>query len=210
MVAIQSTAVELFVADGFANVTMQAIADAAGVGVATVYRYFGTKEDLVIWDEHEELVLDAIERNLARLPAVAAVRAALIEFAPIYETDANLALARLACNEPAIVSATSLSDRQAVGELAEACRQHDPSMSAVAASAVAACVPRGVGHRDRPVATRPRHQGARRHRRRRLRRYRDALAPGLTHEGVNRQPVAPADMIRRTRSASRWWRSTPV
>lgn len=137
MIAIQATALELFAAHGYAGVTMQTIADAAGVGVATVYRYFGTKEDLVTWDAHERDVLDAIERNLARLPPVAAVRAALIEFAPIYETDANLAAARLACNEPAIVSATSLSDRQAVDELAEAFCRHDPSMSTIAACAVA-------------------------------------------------------------------------
>ena len=137
MVEIQTVALELFLVDGFAKVTMNAIAGAAGVGVATVYRYFGTKEDLVILDENEDLVVDAIMANLTELPAVAAVRTALVELAPVHETITSLELVRLACNEPAIVHATSLSDRQATNELASAFREHDPSMTLIMASAVA-------------------------------------------------------------------------
>lgn len=137
MAMTQSAAVQLFVADGFSNVTMHAVAERAGIGVATLYRYFGTKEELVIWDANEEDVVDAIKTNLATLPPIAAVRAALVSAAPTYEVDATLELVRLACSEPAIVYATSLSDRQAANELASSFREHHPSMSPVAASTVA-------------------------------------------------------------------------
>jgi hypothetical protein len=102
---------------------------------------FGTKEDLVIWDQNEQLVVDTITTNLEALPPVAAVRNALVDLAPTYETPANLELARLACNESAIVHATSLSDREVTRELAAAFRECDPSMTPIMASAVAgACL----------------------------------------------------------------------
>ncbi len=44
--AILSHAISIFAADGFAHGDVQTIADAAGVGKGTVYRYFGNKLDL--------------------------------------------------------------------------------------------------------------------------------------------------------------------
>lgn len=45
--AIIDSARDLFVADGFAATTMQAIAEEAGVAVQTVYAVFGTKRELL-------------------------------------------------------------------------------------------------------------------------------------------------------------------
>ncbi|MBN2292737.1 MAG: TetR/AcrR family transcriptional regulator [Pirellulales bacterium] len=44
--AILNQAILIFAADGFANGDVQTIANAAGVGKGTVYRYFGNKMDL--------------------------------------------------------------------------------------------------------------------------------------------------------------------
>ncbi|SDL19978.1 transcriptional regulator, TetR family [Glycomyces sambucus] len=51
---IQEAALDLFEAHGFDQVAMEAVAAAADVSPRTVYRYFGTKEMLVIWDEGDE------------------------------------------------------------------------------------------------------------------------------------------------------------
>ena len=45
---ILKTATELFVSSGIADVTIKDIADKAEIGEATVYRYFGTKTNIVI------------------------------------------------------------------------------------------------------------------------------------------------------------------
>jgi AcrR family transcriptional regulator len=46
--AIASAALELLVEDGFARMTMEGVASRAGVGKATVYRRWDTKEELVV------------------------------------------------------------------------------------------------------------------------------------------------------------------
>lgn len=45
---ILQTATSLFVTSGIADVTIKDIADAAEIGEATVYRYFGTKTNIVV------------------------------------------------------------------------------------------------------------------------------------------------------------------
>ncbi len=47
---IVATAIELIDRDGFENTTVETIAAAAGCSPRTVYRYFGTKEDLIFHD----------------------------------------------------------------------------------------------------------------------------------------------------------------
>ena len=55
------TAAQLFLERGIEEIKMTDIADASGVGVATLYRYFGTKPRMVtevmtyLWDEVNEL-----------------------------------------------------------------------------------------------------------------------------------------------------------
>lgn len=48
---IQSVALDLFDAQGFDGVTVEQIAQLAEASPSSVYRYFGTKEQLVLWDE---------------------------------------------------------------------------------------------------------------------------------------------------------------
>jgi len=86
---IQTAALELFEKHGFDAVTVEDIAAAAEVSPPTVYRQFGTKEQLVLWDEYDPQIYAAIRQRLAVEPPLAAVRHGLIEvFDIIYADDA--------------------------------------------------------------------------------------------------------------------------
>lgn len=57
---IQEKALDLFDARGFEEATIEEIAAAAEVSPSTVYRYFGTKEGLIVSDEFESLSHEAL------------------------------------------------------------------------------------------------------------------------------------------------------
>ena len=59
-------ALELFAERGFEETTVDDVADAAGVGRRTVFRYFASKNDMV-WGEFD-LVLDRLRGHLAAEP----------------------------------------------------------------------------------------------------------------------------------------------
>ncbi len=65
MTRIQDRALELFEERGFDGVTVEEIAAASDVSPSSVYRWFGTKEELVLWDEFDP----EIDRHLG--PALA-------------------------------------------------------------------------------------------------------------------------------------------
>ena len=53
MYRIQTVALGLFEQRGFDDVTVEEIAEASDVSPSSIYRYFGTKEELVLWDEFD-------------------------------------------------------------------------------------------------------------------------------------------------------------
>ena len=57
MLRIQGAALDMFEARGFDDVTVEEIADASDVSPSSVYRYFGSKEAIVLWEEYD-LVMD--------------------------------------------------------------------------------------------------------------------------------------------------------
>jgi len=61
---IQERALDLFDERGFDAVTIEQIAAAAEVSPATVYRYFGTKEGLLVADQFDSLSQEALEELL--------------------------------------------------------------------------------------------------------------------------------------------------
>jgi AcrR family transcriptional regulator len=75
--AIQEHAVRLFRDQGYAQTTVEQIAEAAEVSPSTVFRYFPTKEDLVTTDEIDPLVYAAFEAQPPELTLVQAWRAAI-------------------------------------------------------------------------------------------------------------------------------------
>jgi len=62
--ALVATAVELFLDNGYDNVTMTQIADAAGVSRRTAYRYFATKDEMAMY--HPNSWLDVFDQAAAR------------------------------------------------------------------------------------------------------------------------------------------------
>ncbi|MEU6583681.1 TetR family transcriptional regulator [Nocardia sp. NPDC046763] len=57
---IQRVALELFDEHGYREVTVERVAGAAGVSPSSIYRYFGTKENLVLYDETDPKLLEIV------------------------------------------------------------------------------------------------------------------------------------------------------
>jgi AcrR family transcriptional regulator len=70
--AIQEHGLRLFAEQGYEATTVEQIAAAAEVSPATFFRYFPTKEDLVIQDDYDPLLVGALETAPADLPPLAA------------------------------------------------------------------------------------------------------------------------------------------
>lgn len=104
---IQEVALDLFDERGFEDVTIEQIAEAAEVSPSSVYRYFGTKEHMVLWDEVDVDLFDAIESELATHPPVEAMRRALSTVVPqIFDGhDLGKRKTRYAFDEPALRAA---------------------------------------------------------------------------------------------------------
>jgi AcrR family transcriptional regulator len=74
--AIREHALRLIREQGYAATTVDQIAEAADVSPSTFFRYFPTKEDVVLQDELDVLAIGAFEEQAADLSPVAAFRAA--------------------------------------------------------------------------------------------------------------------------------------
>ncbi len=75
-VAIRQQALRLFREQGYAATTIEQIADAAEVSPATFFRYFPTKEDVVLQDDLDIVTAEALAAQPPELSPIAAFRAA--------------------------------------------------------------------------------------------------------------------------------------
>jgi len=76
--AIREHALRLFREQGYYATTIEQIADAAEVSPATFFRYFPTKEDVVLQDDFEVISLEVLAALPPELGLIAAFRAASI------------------------------------------------------------------------------------------------------------------------------------
>ncbi len=92
---IQAEALRLFETQGYEQTTVEQIAEAAETSTTTFYRYFPTKEDVVLDDDYDPIV----EATIASRPVGEALadtfRAAAAAVAAASETDQDNNLARL-------------------------------------------------------------------------------------------------------------------
>ena len=77
---IKREAFRLFDRQGYANTTVEQIAEAANVSPRTFYRYFGVKEALLLSEDHIPPIVEAFANAPADLPIVDAYRHGLATF----------------------------------------------------------------------------------------------------------------------------------
>ena len=76
---LQATALRLFREQGYGETTVEQIAEAAEVSPTTVYRYFPTKPDLVIYDDLDDRLIAAFRAQPAGVSALQALRRSMVE-----------------------------------------------------------------------------------------------------------------------------------
>lgn len=74
--AIQQHAMRLFKEQGYDATTVEQIADAAEISKSTFFRYFPTKEDVVLRDDFDQVFLEALRAQPDGLSPLEAVRRA--------------------------------------------------------------------------------------------------------------------------------------
>jgi AcrR family transcriptional regulator len=84
--SIREHALRLFREQGYQATTVEQIAAAAEVSPSTFFRYFPTKEDVVLQDDMDTRMIGALERQPAGLSPLSAVRAAVREVWASYST----------------------------------------------------------------------------------------------------------------------------
>src|SRR5437016_6707742 len=75
--AIQQHALRLFREQGYDATTVEQIAAAAEISPSTFFRYFPTKEDVVLYDAFDPLIFAAFAAQPAALSPIQALRGAL-------------------------------------------------------------------------------------------------------------------------------------
>jgi AcrR family transcriptional regulator len=91
--AIREHALRLIQEQGYDATTVEQIAEAAEVSPSTFFRYYPTKEDVVLQDDMDLLWIDAFRAQPAELSPITAMRAALHQaFANM--SDADMAVLR--------------------------------------------------------------------------------------------------------------------
>ncbi|HEY2579506.1 MAG TPA: TetR family transcriptional regulator [Streptosporangiaceae bacterium] len=77
--AIRQHALRLFREQGYSATTVEQIAEAAEVSPSTFFRYFPTKEDVVLQDDFDIIAVEKFEAQPAAMHPVAALRASIRE-----------------------------------------------------------------------------------------------------------------------------------
>lgn len=94
MLRIQSVALGLFEDRGYDAVTVEEVAAASEVSPSSVYRYFGTKENIVLWDEFDPMQEELLERALADAVPLVGLRRAFEWGLATLEPEAERQMAR--------------------------------------------------------------------------------------------------------------------
>lgn len=104
---VAAVAMELFLKQGFDGTTVDHIAAAAGMSRSSFFRYFPTKEDVVLVNvaDHGQQILDVLAARPDDEPIWTAVRAAfepVVADRPNEEHDRSLRLARMFMETPSL------------------------------------------------------------------------------------------------------------
>jgi len=108
MLRVQDVALGLFENHGYDSVSIEEIAEEAEVGVATVYRYFGTKERIVLWDEYDAEIFSSFDKAVRETRTLQAMLAIISTgLSKVHDKDKRRVLrrGRLILKVPALQSA---------------------------------------------------------------------------------------------------------
>jgi AcrR family transcriptional regulator len=114
---IQGEAMRVIAEKGWENTTVDDIAYAAAISPRTFFRYFPTKEDVVLWDEYDPIAPDMLSARPVDEPLVESMRALIYEaLGGLYrrDPDALLLRVRLLLSVPELRA--RLRDAQGEGE----------------------------------------------------------------------------------------------
>ncbi len=114
--AIQEAALRLIAEQGYNATTCEQIAQAADVSPATFFRYFPTKDDVVLTDDYDPLLIQALEERPPEETPIQAIRRSMAAaLGPIYAADGPTIRARtqLILSVPALRSRMYDAQREA-------------------------------------------------------------------------------------------------
>lgn len=115
--AIRQAAMELFAAQGYSKTTVEQIAEAAQVSHTTFFRYFGSKEQVVIDDgmrERFEVEVAAIEPGLSAFDFIRRMIGTMFALGASDEWASNPERMRLIRSEPVLHSRYQLEADQSI------------------------------------------------------------------------------------------------
>lgn len=115
---IQEVALDLFDQYGYSQVVIERIAARAEVSASSVYRYFGTKEQIVLWDEYDPMAFSRLSEELRHRPPLAAARHAVATvLAEMVTQDERRTRRRVhyMMQEPSIEAGAAVQAHQAAG-----------------------------------------------------------------------------------------------
>jgi AcrR family transcriptional regulator len=121
--SLREHALRLFCQQGYQATTVEQIAAAAEVSPSTFFRYFPTKEDVVLQDDMDTRLIAALEQQPPGLGPVAAVRAATRQVFSSYtaaDLDAVRETTRLTMTVPEIRARALDEFARAISGIAEA------------------------------------------------------------------------------------------
>lgn len=120
--AIQHEALRLFRIQGYEETTIEEIAEAVEISQSTFFRYFPTKEAVVLTDDYDSLVIEAIRSQPSRLGPIKAVRSGIRELFTNLSEDELADMrdrAELALSVPELRAATLEQLGQAIRQVTE-------------------------------------------------------------------------------------------
>jgi AcrR family transcriptional regulator len=104
--AIQREAMRLFAKQGYEATTIEQIAEAVEISPSTFFNYFPSKEDVIVYDGYDPLIIAAFTERPADEPMSVMVRRVTETIAKVLERDRDMILfrTRLALETPELRS----------------------------------------------------------------------------------------------------------